>query len=267
MTATARPGWPIPWAAPEPRNPKRRTLSRELIVETALAVVDAEGLDALSMRRVSQELNTGPASLYAHVGSKDQLVELVLDLAHADLVHPVPDPARWREQVKDFLTQARDNLISHNDLARAALVSNIPTLPHQLDAAETLIVLLRNGGLPDQVVAYGVDLLALYLVASAHEVSQRQGHGDAPPEQAEAYMDGIRAYFGSLPPERYPALLSIIAPMTRSVGDERWGFGVDVILAGLEQAAQASDTAQAQAAQASDTARPAQAERRSSEAR
>ncbi|MFC1411710.1 TetR/AcrR family transcriptional regulator [Streptacidiphilus sp. N1-12] len=255
MNATARPTWPSPWAAPEPRNPKRRTLSRELIVETALAIVDAEGLDALSMRRVSQELNTGPASLYAHVGSKDQLVELVLDLAHADLVHPVADPGQWREQVKEFLSQARDNLISHNDLARAALVSNIPTLPHQLDAAETLIVLLRTGGLPEQVVAYGVDLLALYLVASAHEVSQRRGHDNAPAdqEQTEAYLDGVRSYFGSLPPERYPALLSMIGPLTRNVGDERWEFGVDVILAGLEQAARSGGAAQA--------------ERRSSEAR
>ena len=238
MTATARPSWPSPWGSSEPGSPKRRTLSRELIVETALGIVDAEGLDALSMRRVSQELHTGPASLYAHVGSKEQLVELVLDRAHADLVHPVPDPEHWREQTKDFLRQARDNLIAHNDLSRVALVSNIPTLPHQLDSAETLIALLRAGGMPDQVVAYGVDLLALYLVASAHEVSQRNGPDDAPPAHADAYMDGVRSFFASLPADRYPALLSMVGPLTRTVGDERWEFGIDVMLAGLERAAQ-----------------------------
>jgi hypothetical protein len=128
-------------------------------------------------------------------------------------VHPDPDPEHWREQTKDFLRQARDNLIAHNDLSRVALVSGIPTLPHRLDAAETLIALLRAGGMADQVVAYGVDLLALYLVSSAYETSQRTG------------------------PDR-------------SVGDERWEFGLDVMLAGLERAAD-----------------PAQTERRSSEAR
>ncbi|MBC3841712.1 TetR/AcrR family transcriptional regulator [Streptacidiphilus sp. 4-A2] len=114
----------------EPRQPRRRALGREAIVEVALGVVDAEGMDALSMRRVAQELNTGAASLYAHVSGKEELVELVLDRVYADLVHPVPDSGDWRAQLKDFLKQARDNLVAHNDLARAALASNIPTLPH-----------------------------------------------------------------------------------------------------------------------------------------
>ena len=261
MTAAARPPWPSPWGSSEPHPPRRRTLSRELIVETALGIVDAEGLDALSMRRISQELNTGPASLYAHVGSKEQLMDLVLDRAYADLVHPVPDPEHWREQTKDFLRQARDNLIAHNDLSRVALVSNIPTLPHQLDGAETLIALLRAGGMPDQVVAYGVDVLALYLVSSAYETSQRTGPDGTPTEHADRYMDGVRSFFVSLPADRYPALLSMVGPMTRSVGDERWEFGLDVMLAGLERAAETERWSRA------DPADPAQTERRSSEAR
>jgi AcrR family transcriptional regulator len=239
VTAAARPNRPAPWAAIEPRAPRRRTLSREAIIEVALGIVDSDGLDALSMRRISQELNTGPASLYAHVGSKEELLELLLDRVSADLPRPVPEPERWREQVKTFLTQARDNLIAHNDLSRIALVSNIPTLPNQLDSAETLLALLQAGGLPDQVVAYGVDMLALYLVASAYELSQRHGPEGASPEQDESYLDGIRSYFASLPADRYPVLISMIVPMTRAVGDERWEFGLDVMLGGLELAAQA----------------------------
>lgn len=247
MAPAVRPEWPAAWGE-ESRPPRRRTLSREVIVETALAIVDAEGLDALSMRRVAQQLNTGAASLYAHVSNKEQLVELVLDLAYRDLVHPVPDPAIWREQVKDFLRQARDLLVAHNDLARAALASNIPTLPNQLDSAETVLALLRAGGLPDQVAAYGVDLIGLYLVASAHELSQRHGGAnpaEMDPAQSEQYLDGIRAYFATLPPDRYPVLLSMIGPMTRSEGDERFDFGLDVIIAGL--AAQAQNPRHAEA--------------------
>ncbi|MBC3841711.1 hypothetical protein GXW82_20245 [Streptacidiphilus sp. 4-A2] len=94
-----------------------------------------------------------------------------------------------------------------------------------------MLALLRAGGLPDQVAAYGVDLIGLYLVASAHELSQRGSRDD--PQQSEVYLDGIRGYFASLPPERYPVLISMIAPMTRNEGDERFAFGLDVILAGL----------------------------------
>ena len=237
MAPAKPPVRPTTWGAAEARPPRRRALGQEAIVEAALGIVDAEGLDALSMRRVAQELNTGAASLYAHVSGKEELVELVLDLAYRDLVHPVPDPAIWREQVKAFLRQGRDHLVAHNDLARAALASNIPTLPHQLDAAETVLALLRAGGLPDQVVAYGVDLIGLYTVASAHELSQRGSV--ASPEQSGPYLEGIRAYFASLPPDRYPVMLSLIAAMTRNEGDERFDFGLDVILGGLVAQAQA----------------------------
>jgi len=236
--AAAKPVRPAPWGSAEARPVRRRALGRDTIVETALGIVDAEGLDALSMRRVAQELNTGAASLYAHVSGKEELVELVLDLAYRDLVHPAPDPEHWREQVKDFLRQARDRLVSHNDLARAALASNIPTKPNQLDCAETVLALLRAGGLTDRVAGYGVDLIGLYLVASAHELSQRHRGGVVGPEHAEEYLRGVREYFGSLPTDRYPVLISMIEPMTRNEGDERFDFGLDVILGGLVAQAQ-----------------------------
>ncbi|MEY9967133.1 AcrR family transcriptional regulator [Streptacidiphilus sp. MAP12-16] len=231
MTSAARPPWPSPWDA-EPRTPKRRTLSREAIVEVALGIVDAEGLEALSMRRIAQELNTGPASLYAHVSNKEQLVELLLDRAYRDLRHPFPDPEQWRTQAKEFLRQWRDNLVAHGDLARAAMQSNIPTTPHALDAAESMLALLRAGGLSDQVAAYGVDLLALYVVSSAYEQSTRTGP-NAEPDQSQAYLDGIRGFFASLPGDRYPVLTSMVAALTRDSGDERFDFGLDVIIAGL----------------------------------
>ena len=165
MAAAAKPVRPVPGAA-EARPARRRALGRDPIVETALGIVDAEGLDALSMRRVAQELNTGAASLYAHVSSKEELVELLLDRAYRDMEHPAADPGHWRQQVKDFLRQARDRLAAHNDLARAALAANTPALPNQLGSAEHLLALLRAGGLPDRAAAHGVDLLALYTVAS-----------------------------------------------------------------------------------------------------
>jgi AcrR family transcriptional regulator len=235
VASAAGPVWPTPWGGPEPRTPKRRALSREAIVEVALGVVDTEGLDALSMRRVAQELNTGAASLYAHVSNKEQLVELVLDRAYAGLTHPVPDPGCWREQVRAFLRQSRDSLVSHNDLARAALSTNIPTQPNHMDAAETMLSLLRAGGLPDQVAAYGVDLIANYLVMSAFELSERGGPGSRPdPAHADAYLAGIQDFLGTLPADRYPVVTSMIPELTRNEGDERFDFGVDVILAGLE---------------------------------
>ncbi|WP_042365441.1 TetR/AcrR family transcriptional regulator [Streptacidiphilus neutrinimicus] len=232
MTTASTPTWPGSFGA-EPRR-KRRALSRELIVETALTIVDTEGLDALNMRRVAQELGTGAASLYAHVANKDELLALLLDRVYGDLDHPEPDPDRWREQAKEYLKQQRDNLVSHGDLARAAMIQNIPTSPGALDAAETMLALLRAGGLPEQVCAYAVDVIGLYVVATALEESSRKGPGGEPDErQAEAYIGGVRSFFASLPPERYPLIVGMAGALTRNVGDERFDFGLDLLFDGL----------------------------------
>jgi AcrR family transcriptional regulator len=232
MTSASTPTWPGAFGA-EPRR-KRRALSRELIVETALKVVDTEGLDALNMRRVAQELGTGAASLYAHVANKDELLALLLDCVYGDLSHPEPDPQRWRAQAKEFLTQQRDNLVAHGDLARAAMIQNIPTTPGALDVAETMLALLRAGGLPGQVCAYAVDVISLYVVATALEESSRTGPGGESDEgQVESYIGGVRSFFASLPTERYPLIVGMAGPLTRNVGDERFEFGLDLLFDGL----------------------------------
>ena len=87
-----------PWRQRAARESKQ-PLSLDLILRTALELLDAEGLDAVSMRKVAQRLGTGAASLYAYVRNKDELHELVLDLVLGEIELPEPDPARWQEQV------------------------------------------------------------------------------------------------------------------------------------------------------------------------
>ncbi|MED7952651.1 TetR/AcrR family transcriptional regulator [Kitasatospora sp. NPDC058201] len=227
MTSAApRSGWSEHWQK-EKAPPRRQPLSRERIVEAALRIVDAEGMDALSMRRVGQELGTGAASLYAHVGSKEELVELVLDLAYTEIELERPDPATWQEQVKRLLRRSRQVLLSHRDLARAAVVANVPVTPHAMDIAEAMLGMLRAGGLDEQTAAYGVDLLGLYTTATAFEASTRGGGN------SEEFTERIRNYFDTVPTDRYPMITSMAVALTRDVGDERFEFGLDILVAGL----------------------------------
>src|SRR4051812_36063007 len=127
-----------------PPAPPRQPLSQDLIVDTALQVLRAEGLDAVSMRRVAQELDTGPASLYAHVSNKEELLELMLDRIASEIRLPEPDPARWQEQVKEIAREARRVWTSYADISRVSL-GNVPTGPHLLDVAERQLALMRAG--------------------------------------------------------------------------------------------------------------------------
>jgi AcrR family transcriptional regulator len=78
-----------------------------------LRLLDRDGLDALSMRRGADELGTGAASLYWHVGSKDGLLDLVFDRVIGEQPIPAPDPKRWKEQLKEVARAQRSASIRH----------------------------------------------------------------------------------------------------------------------------------------------------------
>jgi AcrR family transcriptional regulator len=83
------------WARQE--NRRRSTLSRESIVAAAVAVADAEGLEAVSIRRVAADLNGRAMSLYTYIGSKEDLLDLMADEVAAETLVPGELPADWRE--------------------------------------------------------------------------------------------------------------------------------------------------------------------------
>src|ERR1700754_3639375 len=102
--ADASRGPAVPAASRESRPRSRRdrpakpALSRDAIVEAGLQIVRKEGIDALTMRRIAQALDTGPASLYVYVANRDELWELLFDAAIASVTTEPTDPSRWREQ-------------------------------------------------------------------------------------------------------------------------------------------------------------------------
>ena len=230
MTTSSNPPRP-PWKGPARERP-RRPLSVEAIVDAALAVVDAEGYDALTMRRVAQELGTGGASLYAHVENKDTLIELVMDRVIGELDVPwPPDPERWAEQVKECLRRMRALYARHRDIARGAM-ARIPTGPNALVVMDQILAVLRAGGLPDRVVAHAADLLPMYVTAVAYEESLYQSRG-WDEEQMLGFVAELREYFASLPQQRFPNMVALATALTSGSGDERFDFGIDVLIRGM----------------------------------
>jgi AcrR family transcriptional regulator len=220
-----------PWRKRRPVAPPKQPLSQDLIVDTALRVLRAEWLDAVTMRRVAQELGTGPASLYAHVSNKEELLDLMLDRIAGEIRLPEPDPARWQEQVKEIARESRRVWTSYADISRVSL-GNVPTGPNLLAIAERTLALLRLGGVPDGVAALFVDRLALYVDGDAFEGSvflARIKEGFDP----ETYFAQIRDYFAGLPAGRFPNIVSMVDSLTDPGDDERFEFGLDLLLRGL----------------------------------
>ncbi len=214
------------------REPRERALTRDAIAAAALEIIDAEGLDAVTMRRVAQTLGTGAASLYAHVAGKEELIELVVERVIGSVAIPEqPDPEHWQEEVKDGLRVMRAAIASHRDLARA-IFARIPLGENALAGSEWMIRTLRAGGLPDQVVAYACDLLPLYVTAVAYEQSLYAGENVTPEVMGE-FVANMRNYFESLPADRFPNTVALAAQLTSGDGDERFEFGLEVLVRGL----------------------------------
>jgi AcrR family transcriptional regulator len=224
---------------PPPRLPRRReppsrrtALTVDGIVAAAIEVLDEQGVAGLSMRRVAERLGTGAASLYAHISGKDELLELVFDELVGQVPLVEPDPKRWREQIYQIFRDLYDVLASHRDAALVGL-GRIPTSPKTMVATEVLVATMRAGGLSDRATGLGLDLLTLFVSASAFEAGLYE-QSTASPEELQRYFDDVHAFYDRLPTDRFPMLASIASDMTDADGEERFKFGIDVIIAGLE---------------------------------
>lgn len=220
-------------ASPRSRRdrPAKPALSREAIVEAGLQIVREEGIDALTMRRLAQALDTGPASLYVYVANRDELWELLFDAAIAAVETEPTDPGRWREQLQALASRTVHVMAEeYPGMARVAM-SHIPAAENSLRIAESLLSLLKAGGVSDQAAAYAVDLITTYVNAIAYEQSLYATHAD--PEHQEREVERIAERFATLSPERYPMLAALGPQMTYGDGAERFALGLDVLINGL----------------------------------
>jgi TetR/AcrR family transcriptional regulator, tetracycline repressor protein len=236
MTSANEGGAPFPpWDQYGKPERARQPLSREAIVNAALKVVDEQGLAELSMRAVAKILGTGPASLYAHVANKEQLVDLVLDRVYGEFEVPQPDPARWQEQIKEFVRSGRRVMLAHRGLA-AAMLGTPPMGPNGLRLVEGGLALLRAGGLPDTTAAYAGELLGQYIAVTAleHETN-RERFGTADEEQINAWIDEYRRYLESLPAGQFPNVIQMARSglMNPGTDEERFELGLDILIRGL----------------------------------
>lgn len=214
----------------QPTRAPHVPLSQQRIVDAALEILAAEGLAAVTMRRVAAALDTGAASLYAHVQSKDELHELMLDQAAAETDVPEPDPQHWQDQIKQVVRDMTNGMRTRPGLANVA-VGRIPTGPNALRVSDRMLAILLAGGLDEQTAAFAVDLLPLYATAVAME----SGSPTLPQDEGaiSKFISQLRTFFASLPAEDYPHMVALAVPLTAGAGHERFEFGLEVLISGL----------------------------------
>ncbi|MER8029419.1 TetR/AcrR family transcriptional regulator [Streptomyces bauhiniae] len=173
------------WLRPaEPRRGRKPSFSREAITGAAVALADAEGLDAVSMRRVAASVGAGVMSLYSYAPDKDTLLELMVDHVSAELPTTGPLTGDWRADLKVIAHLQRDHMLRHPWLPAALSTHHTPG-PHVLAFLERALVALRPSGLDG---AARLEIFAQLTAFVAGHVRHEIGQAEAArsPERAAA---------------------------------------------------------------------------------
>ncbi len=231
MAPEAKESVELPWwPKPSSRSAAREPLSRDQIVTAAIKLIDAENLDALSMRRLGQELNAGATSMYTHVRSKDELLALVNDVIAGEILDRVSldAGAPWRDQAVTVARAIREVLVTAHPHAAPLFAGRSNAGPNTLAIIEVLLGVLRSAGFEGKrlLLAYGAVLNHAYTYAASEAAA---GAGGA--HRARVMADALAT---SLPPDRFPNLVGVARSMADLTADDQFDFGLQRLLDGLE---------------------------------
>ncbi len=222
-----------PETEPAPRRRRRTTLiTVEQVVDTALDVIATEGYEALTMRRLATALDTGPASLYAHVVNKADLDELLIGRLCANLVLPGPDPATWRDQIRDVCAQMRDQYSKYPGISRAALAM-APTDLEIVRVNEGILAILLAGGIAPQAAAWAADALLLYVASYCLEASIARQRAVDEDSAWVLDRDQLRRRLATLPADTFPHTTRYATELTAGEGHDRFDFTLTLMIDGL----------------------------------
>ena len=210
---------------------RRDPLTRDRVLQAAVAFADEHGLAALTMRKLGQALGVEAMSLYNHVSNKDELLDGMVDLVFAEV--ELPDASvGWRRAMRARAQSVRSALSRHR-WAIGLMESRSSPGPATLRHHDAVIGALRHGGFTVALAAHAFSALDSYIYGFAlQEASLPFESGDETGELAQAILDQAA-------PDAYPHLAELTTEHVMQPGydyGEEFEFGLDLLLDGLERA-------------------------------
>ncbi|MFI2777930.1 TetR/AcrR family transcriptional regulator [Streptomyces sp. ALB3] len=239
------------WDRPRPRQ--REQLTREQIVAAAIELLDAEGVEALSMRKLGTRLSAAATSLYRHVANKDELIELVVDDVYGELeVPPASDGARWREAVTGTAAGLRAMTLRHPWIAsEIGQVGLVHIGPNAMRLTAGLLAQFEAAGFPPGERDQAVGTLTAYVIGIAvseaaylsliarHGKTEQEWVAGLRPAFDEAFGEAAGKAAGEAAEEhrgdgkpQEDARRRDVHP--RQIRDADFAYGLDRVLDGLE---------------------------------
>jgi AcrR family transcriptional regulator len=220
----------VVWERPEPPDrPVLAPLSRERIVGAAIRLADSDGLAAVSLRKVAAALDAGPMRLYGYIGTKEELLELMVDALYAE-IRPAGDG--WRQVLRSLAEATRQAAHQHEWFAD--LIGGRPQLgPHTLASGEAVTAAMNGVDLGTVVPAIAA-VNAYVIGAVRREIAERRAERATGTDQKQwqaAYGPYLSRTFAT---GRYPALATVVRDGPHLTADQTFQTGLDYLLDGIE---------------------------------
>lgn len=218
----------------KPQPGQRVPLSRDRILAAAVKVADIEGLDAITMRRLGQELGVEAMSLYKHIENKDAILDGMVDLVLTNVYQPEPG-GRWQTELRAYAGSARTAFGAH---PWAIGLMNAREKPSQeyLARLDRCIGVLREGGFSLEAAAHALSFLDSYIYGSA--VQEASLPFDSPEGLAEVTENILE----QMPIDELPYLAEMGAAFVLDTGYDQaaeFEFGLELVLDTLDGLADA----------------------------
>ena len=209
---------------------RRLPLSRELVLQTALRLADQGGLEALSMRKLGQELGVEAMALYYHFANKDEVLDGIVDLVFGEIETPSTGPD-WRTAMRRRAISLRDVLLRHR-WAIGLMESRRNPGPANLGHHDAMIGSLRSAGFDMAMAAHAYSLLDSYIYGFALTKM------NLPFDDTSDIAEMAESMLEPFPVGEYPNLAAFITEHAMKPGydyADEFEVGLDVILDGLER--------------------------------
>ena len=208
---------------------RRTPLSKERVLRAAIELADAEGIDALSMRRLAKELGVEAMSLYNHVANKDEILAGILDLVASEFELP-PDAGDWKAAMRLHAISSRDALLRHR-WATSLWMSAQGGGTARLRNGDWMLRTLRQAGFSRDLIYHAFHILESYILG--YTMQQLNF-----PYSGEELKGLATSFLQELPADEYPDLIQHIQEHLDPHHEETSGFemGLTLILDGLDRA-------------------------------
>jgi len=204
-------------------------LTRERVVAAALAILDRDGPDGLTMRALGRDLGVDPMAAYHHVPNKAAILDGVVEAVWREVSIPPTDDVSWQRWLRELGDSLRRTLVSHaNALPIVATRTNLSR--PGFDLAEAALSVLRRAGFPPQEAALALNALGQFVLGSALAEVGLPGESDDDVSD-ERFSTAFEAAGGA---DRYPSLAEGLGLNVDFDPAQAWELGNEALIRGLE---------------------------------